>query len=692
VAGLTQAAVTLMPRATPRLLVVLVLLALAAGVLFVLWPEPDQRAATMSPSRLAPESAPAPATVALPVPDETGVVETLNAEGGLADAAGAPITPEAAADIALFEHGTARVVRWWGLETPQSDDRAPCEVVVVDRADQPVGGVLVEVRSQRSLDAPELVEQWSTDAEGRCTVQPHGSQPRVRASLAGVGCSGWEKVLHMEDPGTRAWRDQPRLVVLPLSPVRPAHGVVLRADGAPASGARVVIGNEPDAHAPPELLADADGRFALDVHAGERGWLRAEWGSAVSSPVRARVAPGETLVLQLREPVRVAGRVVTADGLPAAGVEVVFVKERTRAQRKAEIAARHDSQGVLPALERSWPPVSDAGGRFVLEVEAPDRGWVHTRAPALIETAVRLAVQPGELPPELELRLCAPSAIRGRLLDERGVAVPGAAVFAHAEWPEQGPSAESAGVMASSIYGTRRTLSGPDGSFALEQLHARIRYTLVAADVQTPRGWQLERAGVPGDATGVVLKLPAEARRTGIVHGQVRSTADGEPLHGVFMCALVGSEDGARVEQFPGDGHVGGRFRFESLPAGARCDLLISPHRRAAVVLRDVIATADAAELDVLAPAPGSVECRVTGPDGPVPWALVLADDADLPIPLRAYCEWRHVARTDAAGVVRLDDLRPGRWTLEVRSGGRTTHGDVIVPEGDVATVTIELR
>lgn len=226
------------------------------------------------------------------------------------------------------------------------------EGVVVDAEDSPVAGAELWVDS-RDILGPAFVQVGVADAKGRFEIVDLASHALVSARVRGRTPSGTRSVA-----GAAGQVDRMRLVIGGAGAI--VRGRVVGADGVPVAGAVVFVG---DALLWQTILPDggmgggpagipawtaADGSFEIDSVALTPTTLtvRAR-GHAPHRQPFAPVAGVNIVALGLGRPYAIEGRVVTADGSPAAG-------------------ARIRSQGHHDVMW-SWSAVADAEGRFRLE-------------------------------------------------------------------------------------------------------------------------------------------------------------------------------------------------------------------------------------------------------------------------------------------------------------------------------------
>jgi protocatechuate 3,4-dioxygenase beta subunit len=270
---------------------------------------------------------------------------------------------------------------------------------IVDRDGEPVPAARVLVFPLDDPAAPP--REGASDADGRFAVAGLGRGPhRLIAEAVGFGSTeeaslpvpppAGEAVVHMEAVG------------------KSVTGQVLAA-GAPAAGARVVIGGE-NLSPGREALARPDGRFRFQgigpgvyalraSRAGEVSRASAEVvvdrSNVPTDPVRLDLGPGWI----------VAGRVVDDAGVPLPGSEV-----------RIEAASGDDP---LPEIARA-----DSAGAFRAGPLPPGEFRLTPRRPGYIARRPRqLAVGPSAADRQLQLELVRGAEVAGRVVDARGAPI-----------------------------------------------------------------------------------------------------------------------------------------------------------------------------------------------------------------------------------------------------------------------------
>jgi len=288
---------------------------------------------------------------------------------------------------------------------------------------------------------------------------------------------------------------------LQLKPRCWVRGVVIAADGSPVAGATLVhvrpepAGSLPSAigeaahgstqASPPRELGRTDrlGRFRVALVQG--GWLGAEHNQLAPSALQAVTVPDrhepvretEVQLQLLAVQGRIVGSSLSADGQPVAGVRLEF--------RALEAAGSRRPQR---------PPqvgVSDEHGRFAIANLVPGEVCWTAHAAGHGGTHGRLALQPGQTS-ELQIVLPPPASLHGSVRAADGTPVAGARL-------EATPETDTAtGATWCDVSLACRTVSGPDGSFRMQDLPpGRLRVLATGTTTQpgTARTSMLLQAG-----------------------------------------------------------------------------------------------------------------------------------------------------------------------------------------------------
>ena len=217
-------------------------------------------------------------------------------------------------------------------------------------------------------------------------------------------------------------------------------GRVLDDLGRPLSGAEVELTVSPVDEASELGRTDRDGQFSIGpVPPGRYDvWARfAAHGMLKPAEAVLRTEAVTTLDLRLARAAQLVGTVLDESGRPLAGALVTAMAESATGQDLSVLAgslplaaeAANLSAHVLAAKGQTRSAASDAAGRFVI-ADLPPAPF-HVAATAETRLPVHkgpLKLEPGKTLEVGALTLRAGIALRGRLIDEAGVALPGARV------------------------------------------------------------------------------------------------------------------------------------------------------------------------------------------------------------------------------------------------------------------------
>jgi protocatechuate 3,4-dioxygenase beta subunit len=331
------------------------------------------------------------------------------------------------------------------------------------------------VRDERGAPIPGARVAVFDEKRGASEVRPEGSDDGAALTDAAgqYRIPGLRRVLYAiraSADGHAATETRRSLLTLTLDPHakldlvlppadREAHGVVVRDDGAPVAGARVIASSE--SHRV-EATADESGRFRLPGLAARSYVLTATAeGLHPGSPVDAAPSDAE-IRLQLSRGASVAGRIAAGTG--PLGVEIVrgdgplLPVARARVGENGAFVAEGLPPGRYRVLARTQSAPPHASGFF--ELAAGERLDVGTIEPA-----------PG-------------GSVRGRVVDGDGRGIGDALVVAL-------PLAIDAAnpvILGHLLAGdTRRTITAGDGTFRIDLLAAGDVSLLVRAEKAAQR-------------------------------------------------------------------------------------------------------------------------------------------------------------------------------------------------------------
>jgi len=366
-----------------------------------------------------------------------------------------------------------------------------------------------------------------------------------------------------------------------------------------------------------EAKTDALGRFELSVPAGGALLLAEAEGLAPSEAEWMRLPAGEAreLVLQVRQPTTLRGRVLTADGSPAAGASVSVSEGRGPGARGEPVLA--DDEGRFEFLEL---------GEGLYRVTAALDGYVSES-----QDSVPVSLEQGG---EVDFALAAAGRIVGSLRKPDGTPLAGAHVF-----PQL------------SGRGARGVRTDDEGQFQLEGLpEGELELFVRSEDYgHTARETVVVQAGAS-------IALDVVVREGPKIKGVLRDS-EGEPLADLVVRAR--SEEGEVRRE--GKTDADGRYTVANLYPGRYTVSVSAGRRRAGLIERELDVGEVDLVLDLVVPSGGTLQGRVVGPDGaPIAEASVYAIVEE---------DYRGQAQTDAEGVFALADLPADTYRLFVRVG-----------------------
>lgn len=531
----------------------------------------------------------------------------------------------------------------------------PRTVVVVDARGEPVAEALVRGHPRLRVDGEDADAHYAegiplglTGADGRVTLRlpAEGGLALVVRSATGAATRAT-----VDAPEPAEGDDEPDAVRLTLAAPRTLAGRVLTAGERTAvPGAWVWVSGAPHVHA----RAGGDGGYSLPLPplAGRRPAVRAAAPGHLPALERLgdRAADGSNpFTLLLHPAAAAAGRVVTTQGEPVAGAELVAeLSPRGRrspaAVREVRTASGDDGRFRLRPL--------DAGSLYSLRVTAPgfapERRDLTGPEAGSERTGLEIVLQPG-------------LTAFGRVVDLDEEPVVGADVTLDPQ------TAGSASFFGRSRSGDERyAVTGDDGTFEIQDLapgradlrvHAAGRAPLAVPGVELPAG------GSPVDLGTVVLEPGA------VLEGRV-TDADDDPLEDAAVKAYparAGFGFGPRRGAEPTEATTGpdGRFRIPDLASGERVTLVVERSGFADRRLEGVEVPGDEPLTVVLERSARLAGVVVERGGEPVPdaWVTARVERTDRMQPSLAR------AASDEDGRFVLEDLNPGVVNLEARSG-----------------------
>lgn len=340
------------------------------------------------------------------------------------------------------------------------------------------------------------------------------------------------------------------------------RGRVIDEQGRPLEGVRLLREVRDD------LRTDADGRFERPARRAGGGWIRSSDGWLCAEghqPLHWSFGTSELgleATFVLRPALPLAGRVLHADGTPAAGWRVEAL-ERERGEpprpRSWPVLPKPVELGLHEGPDVPEPPLAraqataDAEGRFALDVASarPLRVVAWGARDGRREVAQILGVRAGGAP--LELVLGPGTTVTGRVQDEDGAPLAGVPLRA-----ARGEAASEAEV----IDGTR---SDADGVYRIEGLSSG----LWRVEVLDPRLLVAEQGeAVVGSELPALALEPVVARRAAalsgcVVDAQGRGLVASLHAYPAHAMRFLGDLPDARGETAPD-----GVFELAGVPVG----------------------------------------------------------------------------------------------------------------------------
>lgn len=455
-------------------------------------------------------------------------------------------------------------------------------------------------------------------------------------------------------------------------------GKVVGPAGEPANDARVFVGWRQNSfrwtaemfgeHRPPlELRTAADGTFA--AHGLPPGSKHPVWVRTIGCCVWYQIvqleATGDTsIAVQLQTGASLAGRATDGAGKPAAGAYVAY---RSTAWHSAT-GDLHDDSGP------SWSHAgaqTDADGRYRIDCITPGTLRLGANKDEL-EVRGEVPVAAGET--AVWDPVLVPTAIRGRVVDERGAPLAGVDVGA---MPPRGK-----GNMASET-------TDAEGRFVCAGL-AMVPYvvTFHAPGDRARVRPAATRYGVQPGSDELLVRLPDAAIPKSTITGRLLDAEGRPPTKG----DVRGSAEGLRYVPSVDVDAATGQFRIGPLPAGTwRLQGSIGEgreNRRSAWSEPLALAIGETRDVGVIQmPVTGSIALTATGPDGdPLDGHSVVLEDST------GWSENAWLVGKLDHGKLRIENVAPGDYRVRV-GGDRdlpTVYERVTVTAKHVASV--ELR
>lgn len=326
-----------------------------------------------------------------------------------------------------------------------------------------------------------------------------------------------------------------------LKPARAARGRLIDAAGRAVAGARVaaVAKGRSSAIDWSSAQSDADGRFtcvdlvpelrhALLVHHEDFATVTYDFPPEEMSTRELDL--GEIV---LAPPGLIAGRVLDAEGHGVASAALTLEgTNRDRRRLLADPALREKEVAEPYVSERE--AYADEEGRFWFgQVAEGDYTLAaHDTGRAPLEGLV-LTLGAGEQRTDVELVFAVGATLRGRVVDDAGLALGNVKVYAESEPPRRGTGTRLS--VRSAADGTFELRDVPAGTYTLE-VFPFLPGSLPSSDPLAP--WLYSALeGVPTDSEPVVFVV----RRGELLQGVLRNAA-GEPLYGYQL--TIRDQDG----------------------------------------------------------------------------------------------------------------------------------------------------
>ena len=541
---------------------------------------------------------------------------------------------------------------------------------VVDTDGQPLDGATVRVL-QQGLSADRR------DRQPASWIDPIVVQTEDDGSFVAEGLSSSKYVVRAVAPGyaptTVASILAGTTLTVPLEIGHAIRGHVLDAETErPVPGATIVAcdvaGFDFGREACRLAESDETGGFLLSAAPAGELQLRARAaGHAVSAvqTIEVPVADERLVTFRLQGGARVEGRVVDEKGRPVAGARVYV---RPLSLNLADVSE----------LDAGWTNHSNEEGRFALEgVPAGTKYTIHGfRSDRGVATAGPIEVEAGRNLSDVDLVLPGPAVLTLLLVDEQDSALSDFDLFLreHAE----DPGNYSGPLDPDWIEGSE------DGHFTVRVQRRNGSFDLLLvpegyADIELP-DVELEAGRTTDLGTLVALE--------GLRLGGVVADEAGQPVASATVQASWAGRGPRRHRRALTDGD--GRYEISGLDEffvelEAKAEGFLSVKLDA---VSPGVKTADFTLLRL-----GSVAGRLELDDGEVPPAFMIVVHIEAESVARAPGRYAGLPRQETFsaedGSYRIDDLPPGRYTVEGRASGRASDRQVgiHVAGGEVAGV-----
>lgn len=632
--------------------------AVFATACWVLWLWNELASAPGGDATTTPPAAPAAvATAPLPAPEPGAAREAPPAPAIAAPTAEAPFDPSPVA-----------VPPWLARFLVTDEDERPIAdaTVTIWRVPRVRFDPALQARTGKSVGYstehdPDALFELRTDATGRATATL--ALECVAAGAAKAGVKSGQRLLDHQRDGAGETRFVLEATVL-------LHGKVVRADGAPAAGARVTTlvngTTEFSRQYPPQpeiVVADATGCFAVPVvmHGGydlvaelgkERSFREHCWIEKNAVPEVVLVFPGA---------ITLNGTVVDADGAPVDRARVTAWRE-FRFGDPTQASDDYERTGTKTA----------ADGSFSIPVRKHRRYQMLATADGHA-TSEAVWVEPTAARPRVDVRLVLQrfTTIGGTVRHADGSPFPAVRVSARIHAPHDHGTATPSS--ANLYQDCQSVVSDTNGRFSLT-VHPGTTWTVSAWPIQGDLFVSVAIDPVQPGTQDLEIVIRDEELQGCVVRGEVIPPA-GARLPAGFEVDVVSDTAGRRFWHGSPSGRCDdNHFELPPLPIGKQFSLVVFPldARKRRVIPRDpgpfapcrvgpFTATREGLDLQVRLEPWGELPLRVLTADG-TPARSVL---------VKAYCEPRidiHDPQgwIDADGGVCLKHCMPGATRLRL--------------------------
>jgi RNA polymerase sigma factor (sigma-70 family) len=405
--------------------------------------------------------------------------------------------------------------------------------IVVDAAKRPVAGAEIFLSKQLMFEGAIVAQSGS---DGRFAIRNVSSLHYVGARHDGFVPSTLKLILGSPDSEHE--------FELELAQRGGAvEGVVLDQHGAGAAGARILFDPENSAAGETGYGRDTLTAMPLETATKPDGTFRFGGTPTGRFAIQAR-ARGHSLAVETVDIVRDGVSRVTFRLAPSGRLSGSIRDGSGAAVKGAGLRAESFSP-----LDSFWVQ-SDAAGEFVIDdISAGERDLI-VEAAGYKELQHRVLIAAGQ-ETRLALTLRKGAAIRGRVVDDQGVALVSADI--EVDRPEYREGFSSAS----------RVTTGTDGHFEVAGLDSDQPYTIkVRVQPWSMFPTHVERDVVP-NGPEIRIVIPADRLPTVLVRGRVVD-AMGKPLAGAELNLIDAATPGSPLFTSEGDG----RFEYGPVPPG----------------------------------------------------------------------------------------------------------------------------